>query len=52
VADIPIPTHDAEAVAREFVQNVVLKYGILEVILTDHGANFLSELYASVCQLL
>jgi transposase InsO family protein len=52
VVAIPIPTQDAETVARKFVQNVVLKYGIPEVILTDQGANFLSELFASVCKLL
>ena len=52
VVAIPIPTQDAETVAREFVQNVVLKYGIPEVILTDQGANFLSELFANVCKLL
>ena len=49
---IPIPAQDAETVAREFVQNVVLKYGIPEVVLTDQGANFLSELFANVCKLL
>lgn len=52
VVAIPIPTQDAETVAREFVQNVVLKYGIPETILTDQGANFLSELFANVCKLL
>jgi len=49
---IPILTQDAETVAREFVQNIVLKYGIPEVILTDQGANFLSELFRNVCRLL
>jgi transposase InsO family protein len=48
----PIPTQDAETVAREFVQNVVLRYGIPEVVLTDQGANFLSELFTNVCKLL
>jgi hypothetical protein len=28
IAAIPIPTQDVETVAREFVQNIVLKYGI------------------------
>ena len=48
MAAIPIPTQDAETIAREFVQNVVLKHGIPEVILTDQGANFLSEPFTSV----
>ena len=40
IAVIPIPEQDADTVAREFVQNIVLKYGIPEVILTDQGGNF------------
>jgi hypothetical protein len=52
MAAIPNATQDAETVAREFVQNIVLKYGIPEVILTDQGANFLSDLFANVCKLL
>jgi hypothetical protein len=52
MAATPIPTQDAETVAREFVQNIILKYGIPEVILTNRGAIFLSELFACVCKLL
>jgi hypothetical protein len=54
MAAIPIPLQDAENVVCEFVQNIVLKYGIPEVIVTvtDQGANFLSELLASVCKLM
>jgi hypothetical protein len=52
MAAIPIPTQDAETVTREFVQNIVLKYGIPEVILTEQGANFLSELFTNICKLL
>ena len=37
MAAIPVPTQDAETIAREFLQNIVLKYGIPEVILTDQG---------------
>ena len=52
MAVIPVQTQDAETVAREFVKNIVLKNGIPEVILTDQGAKFLSELFTSVCKLL
>jgi len=52
MAVIPIPAQDADTVAREFVQNIVLKYGIPEVILTDQGGNFFSELFTNVCKLL
>jgi hypothetical protein len=37
MAAIPIPKQDAETVARKFVQNIILKYGIPEVILTHKG---------------
>ena len=37
MATISIPTQDAETIAREFVQNIVLKYGIPEVMLNDQG---------------
>ena len=43
VAAIPIPTQDAE---------IIMKYEIPEVILTDQGANVLSVLFANVCKLL
>jgi hypothetical protein len=52
VAANPIPTQDAETAACAFVQNIVLKYGIPEVILTDQGANVLSELFRHICKLL
>lgn len=39
-------------VAKVFVQEIVLKFGIPQVILTDQGSNFLSDLFANVCKLL
>jgi len=48
----PIPTQDAEIVARGFVHNITLKFGIPEVVLTDQGSNFLSELFQNTCKLL
>lgn len=41
----PIPTQDAEIVAREFVHNIVLKFGISAVVVTDQGSDILSELF-------
>jgi len=49
---IPIPQQDAETVAREFVMNVVLKFGALAQLLTDQGSTFLSDLFKSTCKLL
>ena len=37
---IPIPQKDAENTAREFVLNIVLKFGAPAQILTDQGSNF------------
>jgi hypothetical protein len=49
---VPIQQQDAETVAKAFVEEVVLKFGIPQVILTDQGSNFLSELFANMCKLL
>ena len=49
---IPIPQQDAETVARDFVLNVVLKFGAPAQILTDQGSNFLSYLFKTMCNLL
>jgi transposase InsO family protein len=34
------------------VKEIILKFGIPQVLLTDQGANFLSELFTNVCKLL
>jgi hypothetical protein len=52
VTAIPIPRQDADTVAKEFVLNIILKIGTPRQILTDQGANFLSELFKHVCKLL
>jgi len=48
----PIPTQDAEIVAREFVHNIALKCVIPEVVLTDQGSNFLNQLFQNTIKLL
>jgi hypothetical protein len=49
---VPIQQQDAGTVAKAFVGEVVLKFGIPQVLLTDQGSNFLSELFANMCKLL
>jgi transposase InsO family protein len=49
---VPIPQQDAETIAREFVANIVLKMGAPGQVLTDSGANFLSDLFKNTCRLL
>jgi hypothetical protein len=52
VTAIPIPQQDADAVAREFVLHIILKMVTPEHILTDQGANFLSDLFKNTSKLL
>jgi len=49
---IPLRQQDAMTIARAFVEEIVLKFGIPQVLLTDQGSNFLSELFSNVCKLL
>jgi hypothetical protein len=44
----PIQQQYAETAAKVFIEEVVLKFGIPQTILTDHGSNFLSELFTNV----
>jgi hypothetical protein len=52
LAAIPIPQRGVETVAKEFVFNIVLKFGAPAQILTDQGSNFLSDLFNITCKLL
>jgi hypothetical protein len=49
---IPIQQQDTVTVAKAFVEEVVLKFGIPQMILTDQGSNFMSEVFTNVCKLL
>jgi IS30 family transposase len=49
---IPIEHQDAVTVAKAFVQEVILKFGIPQTILTDQGSNFMNEVFTNVCKLL
>ena len=42
----------AETVARLFVEEVICRHGAPEHLLSDRGANFLSDLLAEVCCLM
>lgn len=43
---------DAESVARSFVNNFILRYGVPREILTDKGTEFMSSVMSEVCNLL
>jgi len=49
---VPLKQQDATTLARAFVEEIILRFGIPQVLLTDQGSNFLSELYSKVCKLL
>jgi transposase InsO family protein len=49
---LPIQQQDAGTVAKAFVEEVVLTFGIAQVLLTDQGSDFVSELFANMCKLL
>jgi len=45
IVAVPFPQQDAETIAKEFVLNMVLKFGAPAQILTDPGSNFVSDLF-------
>jgi hypothetical protein len=49
---IPIKQQDASTIARVFVEEIILKFGIPQMVLTDQGSNFMSEVFTSACKLL
>ena len=51
VMTMPMENQTAKTVAKNFVYEVLLKYGAPEKVLTDQGRNFLSELIAEICKL-
>ncbi|KAB0799843.1 hypothetical protein PPYR_07723 [Photinus pyralis] len=52
VEGIPIENKEAETVARAFVNNFILKYGIPEQIVTDQGTEFLAKVFKETAKLL
>lgn len=52
VEAVPLINQTAASVAQAFVQNVVLRHGSPESLLTDQGTNFESLLMKEVCRLL
>jgi hypothetical protein len=52
VVAVPIAQQDAETIARVFVEKIVLTYGTPQVLQTDQGANFVSEVFKNTCKIL
>lgn len=49
---VPLADQSTESVAKAFVNDIILKFGIPEKLLTDQGSNFTSELFRKVCKML
>jgi transposase InsO family protein len=49
---IPLKTISAEAVARAFVDFIVLRFGTPDVLISDQGSDFTSHLFAAVVAIL
>jgi transposase InsO family protein len=49
---LPMKEQTAEEVLKAFVDNVILVYGLPQVVLSDCGANFLSGTFMVICKLL
>jgi hypothetical protein len=49
---MPLKQQTAEDVARAFVENVVLIFGVPQQLLSDLGSNFISETFRNMCKLL
>ena len=49
---IPIPNQTAITIAHAFITHFCLRFGPPRTLLSDRGANFLSQLLAEVCKIL
>ncbi|KAH9641820.1 hypothetical protein HF086_005360 [Spodoptera exigua] len=48
----PLEKKDTVSVARSFVNNFILRYGIPTEIITDQGTEFMSSVFTEICNLL
>jgi hypothetical protein len=49
---ITIKQQDTPTIARVCVKENILKFGIPQMVLTDQGCNFMSEVFTNICKLL
>lgn len=52
VEGYPLENKETVTIAKAFVNNFILRYGIPTVILTDQGTEFMSSVFKEVCQIL
>jgi IS30 family transposase len=46
---VPMVSQTAEEVSKAFVENLVLKFGVLQKIISDQGTKFMSDLIQNIC---
>jgi hypothetical protein len=49
---IPVSQQNALTIAKVFVEEVILKFSIPQMVLTDQGCNFMSKVFTNICELL
>lgn len=49
---IPLENQEVDTIARAFVKYFMCSYGTPDIILTDQGSNFKSDLFKRICKLL
>lgn len=47
-----LPTKETETIARAFVNNFILRYGVPKEIISDRGSEFMSSVMVEICSLL
>jgi hypothetical protein len=52
IINIPMRNQEAVTVAHHFVTNIICIYGIPDMLVTDQGSNFLSDIFKSTCKFL
>jgi transposase InsO family protein len=52
VVAVPTEKQDTETIARAFIEKIVLTYGTPQILQTDQGASFMSEVFRNTCKIL
>ena len=48
----PMPDGEASTVAKVFFSEVIARYGVPSILVTDNGTNFMSKVFSETCKLL
>ena len=48
---VPIPNQEASTIAEAYVRKIICLFGNPQILLTDQGTNFLSDLFKKICKM-